>query len=151
LRADLIPRLSAPGTAGPPPAALRVLTPGEHPLRVHEQRLMPKESDGGTWLIVDQSEELFTLCVDPVERDRFIDRLLAATDPASRLRVIIAVRADFHGRCAEHPAITAGLQDSTALVGPMTRDELRETIIMPTQSTGMIVERTLTACILDEV
>ncbi|MFF4361015.1 hypothetical protein [Streptomyces sp. NPDC001604] len=151
LRAGLIPRLRSPGTTGPWPAAVRVLTPGEHPLRVHEQRLLPKDADGDTWLIVDQFEELYTLCTDPAERDQFIDRLLAATDAASHLRVAIAVRADFLGRCAEHPALTAALQDGTVLVGPMSRDELREAIIKPAQAAGMIVERALTARILDEV
>ncbi|MGW1562779.1 nSTAND1 domain-containing NTPase [Streptomyces sp. NPDC002144] len=151
LRAGLIPRLRNPDRATPPTAALRVLTPGEHPLRTHEQRLTPKDGGGDTWLIVDQFEELYTLCHDPDERDQFIDRLLTATDPASRLRVVIAVRADFLGRCAEHPALTAALQKATVLVGPMSRDELREAITKPAQAAGMIVERALTAHILDEV
>ncbi|MFI9247942.1 hypothetical protein ACIGXF_36475 [Streptomyces sp. NPDC053086] len=151
LRAGLIPRLRAPDPASPQPAALRVLTPGEHPLRTHEQRLTPKDGDGDTWLIVDQFEELYTLCQDPAERDQFIDRLLAATDAASHLRVVIAVRADFLGRCAEHPALTAALQDGTVLAGPMSRDELRESIVKPAQKAGMIVERALSARLLDEV
>ncbi|MFE0515502.1 hypothetical protein [Streptomyces sp. NPDC058964] len=151
LRAGLIPRLRNPDQATPQPAALRVLTPGEHPLRTHEQRLTPKDGDGDTWLIVDQFEELYTLCHDPAERDRFIDRLLAATEPVNQLRVIIAVRADFVGRCAEHPALTAALQDATVLAGPMSRDELREAIVKPAQAVGLIVERTLTTRILDEV
>ncbi|MFE5374939.1 nSTAND1 domain-containing NTPase [Streptomyces mirabilis] len=151
LRAGLVPRLRTPATTTPPPAALRVLTPGAHPLRTHEQRLEPRGAEGDTWLIVDQFEELYTLCQNQAERERFIDRLLAATDPANRLRVVISVRADFLGRCAEHPALTTAMQDSTVLVGPMTRDELREAIIKPAQSVGMIVERALTACILDDV
>ena len=151
LRAGLIPRLRAPEATGPQPAALRVLTPGEHPLRAHEQRLIPKDTDGDTWLIVDQFEELYTLCHDPAERDQFIDRLLAATDPGSRLRVVIAVRADFLGRCAEHAALTAALQDGTVLAGPMSRDELREAVVSPAQAGGLVVERSLTARIVDEV
>ncbi|MGW3123707.1 nSTAND1 domain-containing NTPase [Streptomyces sp. NPDC001107] len=151
LRAGLIARLRAPDRVGPQPAALRVLTPGEHPMRTHEQRLIPKDTDGDTWLIVDQFEELYTLCPDPAERDQFIDRLLAATEITSRLRVVIAVRADFLGHCAEHPALTAALQDATVLVGPMSRDELREAVTKPAQAAGMIVERALTARILDEV
>ncbi|MGW3122842.1 nSTAND1 domain-containing NTPase [Streptomyces sp. NPDC001107] len=151
LRAGLIPRLRASDPAGPQPAALRVLTPGEHPLRTHEQRLTPKDAGGDTLLIVDQFEELYTLCHDPDERDRFIDRLLAATDPGSRLRVVIAVRADFLGRCAEHPALTAALQDATVLAGPMSRDELREAITKPAQAAGMTVERSLTARLIEEV
>ncbi|MGW2974505.1 nSTAND1 domain-containing NTPase [Streptomyces mirabilis] len=151
LRAGLIPRLRSAEATGPHPAALRVLTPGEHPLRAHEQRLIPKDADGDTWLLVDQFEELYTLCHDPDERDQFVDRLLTATDPGSRLRVVIAVRADFLGRCAEHPGLTAALQDRTVLVGPMSRDELREAVVRPAQAVGLIVERSLTARILDEV
>ncbi|TJZ99502.1 helix-turn-helix domain-containing protein, partial [Actinacidiphila oryziradicis] len=93
LRAGLIPRLQHTDDPALRPAALRVLTPGDHPLRTHEQRLVPKDADGDTWLIVDQFEELYTLCTDPAERTQFIDRLLSATDPAARLRVVIAVRA----------------------------------------------------------
>ncbi|MGW1618590.1 nSTAND1 domain-containing NTPase [Streptomyces sp. NPDC002172] len=151
LRAGLIPRLRTPDPTGPQPVALRVLTPGEHPLRTHEQRLIPKDADGETWLIVDQFEELYTLCADQGERNEFIDCLLTAGDPTSRLRVVIAVRADFLGRCAEHPGLTAALQDGTVLAGPMSRDELREAIVKPAQSRGTIVERALTTRILDEV
>ncbi|MFB0620243.1 helix-turn-helix domain-containing protein [Streptomyces sp. AGS-58] len=151
LRAGLIPRLRAPDQAGPRPAALRVLTPGEHPMRTHAERLAPTDGDGDTWLIVDQFEELYTLCTDPGEREQFLDHLLAATDPASRLRVVIAVRADFLGRCAAHPRLTTALQDATVLAGPMSRDELREAIIKPAQSVGLIVERALSARILEEV
>ncbi|MEU4038947.1 nSTAND1 domain-containing NTPase [Streptomyces collinus] len=159
LRAGLVPRLrhldqhpdQHQDQTGPPPVALRILTPGPNPLRAHAQRLDPADGDGDTWLIVDQFEELYTLCHDPAERDRFIDRLLAATDPASRLRVVIAVRADFLGRCAEHPALTAALQGATVLVGPMSRGELREAVTRPAQAAGAIVERALTTRVLDEV
>ncbi|TVZ90531.1 helix-turn-helix domain-containing protein [Streptomyces sp. BK340] len=151
LRAGLIPRLRDSDTTESAPAALRVLTPGEHPLRTHEQRLTPKDGDGDTWLIVDQFEELYTLCHDPDERDQVINHLLAATDPGSRLRVVISVRADFLGRCAEHPALTAALQDGTVLVGPMSREDLRKAIVRPAQAAGLIVERGLTTRILSQV
>ena len=151
LRAGLIPRLRTGDQLDPQPVALRVLTPGEHPMRTHEQRLMPKVAAGETWLIVDQFEELYTLCHDPAERDQFLHRLLAATDPASKLRVVTAVRADFLGRCAEHSQLTAALQDGTVLVGPMSRDELRQAIVKPAQAAGLIVERGLTTRILNEI
>ncbi|UXY32393.1 hypothetical protein N8I87_41835 [Streptomyces sp. HUAS TT20] len=151
LRAGLIPRLRDSDTTESAPAALRVLTPGEHPLSTHAQRLVPAEGEGDTWLVVDQFEELYTLCDDVGERDQFIDRLVAAADPENRLRVVISVRADFFGRCAEHPALTAALQDGTVLVGPMCREDLRNAIVRPAQATGLIVERALTARILDEV
>jgi WD40 repeat protein len=158
LRAGLIPRLRAPrdgegaGACDAAPAAVRILTPGADPLRTHADRLLPVPgTDADTWLIVDQFEELYTLGADPAGRDTFIDRLLAATDADSRLRVVIAVRADFLGRCAEHPGLTAALQDATLLAGPMSRAELREAIVRPATADGLIVERSLTDRLLDEV
>ncbi len=158
LRAGLIPRLRTPrdgeggGDREATPAAVRVLTPGADPLRTHADRLLPVPgTDADTWLIVDQFEELYTLGADPADRDTFIDRLVAATDADSRLRVVIAVRADFLGRCAEHPGLTAALQDATLLAGPMSRAELREAIVRPAVADGLIVERALSDRLLDEV
>ncbi|MEU9579213.1 nSTAND1 domain-containing NTPase [Streptomyces chilikensis] len=158
LRAGLIPRLRTPrdggggGNRDAAPAAVRILTPGADPLRTHAERLVPVPgTDADTWLVVDQFEELYTLGADPADRDAFIDRLVSATDAGSRLRVVIAVRADFLGRCAEHPGLTAALQDATLLVGPMSRAELREAIVRPAVAGGLIVERSLTDRLLDEV
>ncbi|WP_435861517.1 nSTAND1 domain-containing NTPase [Streptomyces milbemycinicus] len=152
LRAGLIPRLRTTEDPDMRPAALRVITPGAHPLRDHEQRLVPKEGgEGDTWLVVDQMEELYTLCTDPAERTAFIDRLLTGAAPDSRLRVLIAVRADFFGHLAGHRPLADALRDATLLVPPMNRGELREAIVKPAQAVGLIVERTLTARMLDEV
>ncbi|MGV9248992.1 nSTAND1 domain-containing NTPase [Streptomyces sp. NPDC003710] len=151
LRAGLIPLLRTPDPAGPRPAAVRVLTPGERPFTAHAQRLVPADGDGDAWLLVDQFEELYTVCTDSRERDQFIGRLLDAAAPTSRLRVVVAVRADFLGHCARHPGLTAALQDATVLVGPMSRDEVREAIVKPAQAAGLIVERSLTARLIEEV
>ncbi|MEU0804571.1 hypothetical protein [Streptomyces sp. NPDC005970] len=152
LRAGLIPALRD-GAAEPlpRPSVIRVLTPGDRPLRTHADALGPKGGDGDTWLVVDQFEEVFTLCQDPAERAGFIERLLSARDESSRLRVVIGVRADFLGRCAEHRELTAALRGATLLVGPMGRAELREAIVKPAAADGLIVERTLTARIVEEV
>ncbi|WP_457511482.1 nSTAND1 domain-containing NTPase [Streptomyces sp. TE33382] len=156
LRAGLVPRLRHTDQPAPRPAALRIITPGAHPLRTHEQRLTPATTTGGnegaaTWLIVDQFEEIFTLCRDPAERTTFIDRLLTANNPDSRLRVLIAIRADFYNRCLEHHNLTTVLRDATMPVGPMNADELREAIVKPATARGLIVERGLTARILQDI
>ncbi|MDX2932743.1 hypothetical protein [Streptomyces ipomoeae] len=150
LRAGLIPRLRQE-EADRRPAVIRVLTPGERPARTHTKALVPREGDLDTWVIIDQFEELFTLCGDREERDRFLDLLLAARRPESRLRVVIAVRGDFYGRCADHRELAEAVCRANLLVGPMNRDELREAITGPAAAAGLNVERALTARIIDEV
>jgi len=150
LRAGLIPALRAERRL----AAIRILTPGEHPLRTHAGALeaaVGTSTADDTLVVVDQFEEVFTLCRDAAERRAFIDLLLAAREPGSRLRVVIAVRADFYGRCAEHRGLADALGKAGLLVGPMDPAELREVIVKPAQSAGLIVERALTARLVEEI
>ncbi|MEU2390327.1 hypothetical protein [Streptomyces sp. NPDC007369] len=150
LRAGLVPRLQQARGAGERPAALRILTPGEHPLRTHAAALLPAGRGADTWIIVDQFEEVFTLCHDPAERAAFVDLLLRAHEPAGRVRVVIALRADFYGRCAEQRRLADALRTAQVLLGPMTAAEMREAIVGPAMADGLIVERALTARIIGE-
>ncbi|MFM9584088.1 nSTAND1 domain-containing NTPase [Streptomyces caniscabiei] len=150
LRAGLIPRLRQT-EEDERPAVIRVFTPGERPARTHENALVPRDGDADTWVIVDQFEELFTLCHDRAERDRFLELLLAARRPESRLRVVVAVRGDFYGHCADHRELSEAVRRAALLVGPMSRDKLREVITSPAASVGLKVEHALTARIIEEV
>ncbi|OXM61441.1 hypothetical protein CF165_38370 [Amycolatopsis vastitatis] len=97
-------------------------------------------------LIVDQFEELFTLCADESQRARFIDALVtAATDPASRARVVLGVRADFLEHCGRHHRLASALYDTQVLVGPMRTDELRQAIVGPAEQAGYRLETALVA------
>ncbi|MER7897633.1 helix-turn-helix domain-containing protein [Streptomyces sp. NPDC096046] len=154
LRAGLIPTLQHSQEPGLRPAVIQILTPGDHPARAHAPLLdASRPGDGGTdtFVIVDQFEEVYTLCHDIAERTRFIDLLLAARQPTSRLRVLIAVRADFYGRCAEHHGLADALRDANLLVSPMSPAELREAIVKPATATGLTVERALTARVIRDV
>lgn len=149
LRAGLIPALQHRQQSALRPAAIRILTPGQHPVRSHAHVVdTPPGTENAradVLVIVDQFEEVFTLCHDPAERAHFLDLLLTARQPASHLRILIAVRADFYGRCAEHPGLTDALRDGNLLVGPMRRAELREAIVKPATAVGLTVERALTS------
>jgi WD40 repeat protein len=104
----------------------------------------PAESD--LVLVVDQFEELFTLAAAAPERAGFVDALvIAATDPASRTRVVLGTRADFLGHCGRYPRLVAALRDGQVLVGPMSTDELRLAIIRPAEQAGCRVETALVA------
>ncbi|MFF8726429.1 hypothetical protein ACF073_08045 [Streptomyces sp. NPDC015171] len=150
LRAGLIPALRESADPGARPAAIRVLTPGPRP-GGHEALFTPYDGPGDTLLVVDQFEELFALCADPAERELFLGRLLTGLDPGSRLRVVLAVRADFYGRCADHPALARALGEATVLLGPMSAGQLREAVVRPAARHRLVVERALTARIVEDI
>ena len=71
-------------------AEFLVLRPGVDPRRSLEETACPGHE--GAVLIVDQLEELVTLCHDPSERAAFVDAIVA--HPGG---LIVAVRADLYG------------------------------------------------------
>jgi WD40 repeat protein len=83
-------------------------------------------------LVVDQFEELFTLCQDEPRRREFIDALCAA--PA---RVVLGMRADFLGRCASYPGLVGSLRHGQLLLGPMTEAQLRTAVERPAAAAGL--------------
>ncbi|MEU6688293.1 helix-turn-helix domain-containing protein [Streptomyces sp. NPDC046832] len=155
LRAGLIPALQHTQDAALRPAAIRILSPGQYPARRHAPVLGigpgTDSAQSDVFVIVDQFEEVFTLCHDPAERAAFIDLLITARQPESRLRVLLAVRADFYGRCAEHPGLADVMRDANLLVGPMSPTQLRAAIVKPAAAEGLTVERALTARLVEEV
>lgn len=103
---------------------------------------------GGLLVVVDQFEEVFTLCGDVGERSRFIDLLLSARSPGSRVRVVLGLRGDFYGHCAGHRGLAEVLPSASVLVAPMTASELREVIVKPASREHVVVEPDLVATII---
>ena len=102
-------------------------------------------------LVVDQFEELFTVCADSRQRDSFVRALVAAvTAEDARTRVVLGVRADFYAQCARWPELVAALSDAQVLVGPIGPDQLRDVIVKPAERAGMTVEGALVATVLAE-
>jgi WD40 repeat protein/class 3 adenylate cyclase/energy-coupling factor transporter ATP-binding protein EcfA2 len=120
-----------------------IFSPGAHPLA---------ELAGAgeaSLLVVDQFEEVFTLCHDEEERRAFIDALFDAS--ARGVRVIVALRADFYGPCAAYPRLASALEERQALVGPMTEEELRRAIERPSEHAGLVLEPGVVEGILRDV
>jgi WD40 repeat protein/class 3 adenylate cyclase/tRNA A-37 threonylcarbamoyl transferase component Bud32 len=114
-----------------------VVTPGAQPEPV---------TDGSSLLVVDQFEEMFTLCHDDEMRRRFVESVLAYSGP-----VVIGIRADFYGSCAALPALAAAVAANQLLLGPMTEAELREAIVEPAATCGLRVEPALVDLLVTEV
>ncbi len=107
-------------------------------------------------LIVDQFEELFTLCPDLGTRRRFLSELLRAVeasnqDGSKRCLVLITLRADFMGQILANRPFADALQGASLLMGPMNREELREAITRPAGLQGVSFESGLITRLLDDV
>jgi DNA-binding SARP family transcriptional activator/WD40 repeat protein len=122
---------------------------GDDPLARSLASLRPDER---LVLAVDQLEEIFTACRDEAERAAFTEALAAlADDSDQRVVVILAIRGDFCGRCAEYAALSEGMSANTMFVGPMRRDELRRAIELPARRAGLRVEPRLTSALIGDV
>src|SRR5439155_15369001 len=65
------------------------------------------------------------------------------------LTVVLAMRADYYGRCAEHDALASLVAASQILVGSMKAAELRRAIELPAQRAGLTVEDRLTDALVE--
>jgi hypothetical protein len=102
-------------------------------------------------LIVDQWEELYTLCRDDTVIQTFTDLLLDATRSAP-LKVVFTCRADFYGRVLGYRPLVDGIADgATASLGPLAAHELEQVIEGPAAKMGLRFEPGLQARILHDV
>ena len=132
-----------------------ILRDGSLDLAAIVDRICTRDA-GRLFLMVDQFEELFTLCPAPELRRRFLDELLAATsgpreEAPPPLSLLITLRADFMGQALTYRPLADALQGATLLLGPMTREELTAAIEEPARKQGAGLEPGLAERILDDV
>ncbi|MFD3695303.1 helix-turn-helix domain-containing protein [Streptomyces sp. NPDC058646] len=114
----------------------------------------PQPPPGRPVLIVDQFEELFTLCPDDEERRAFVRVLrsvatagpdTAGLDPAV---VVLGLRADFSGSCLDLPELASVFTEGLCVLPPMSVAELRESITRPAELAGLTLEPGLVPLLL---
>jgi WD40 repeat protein/DNA-binding SARP family transcriptional activator len=149
LRAGLLHALGSGALPGSDRWAYSVIRPGNHPLDALGDALSERREH--SMLAVDQFEEVFTAGSDVGERTAFLDAITeAAAEPEGPTTIVIAMRADFYGRCAEHRALASQLASHQILVGPMDADELRRAIELPAQRADLAVEEQLTEALVSD-
>ena len=103
-------------------------------------------------LVVDQFEEVFTLCNNEGERQGFLDQLLyAASVEAGSLKIILTMRADFMGKCVLYPELADQIARSQFIITPMDENQLRGVITHPAERAGLSLETGLADHILKDV
>ncbi len=89
-------------------------------------------------IIIDQFEEVFTLCTDERERRRFVEGVLAATRSSGPPhRVVLTMRSDFESQLAVFPTEQDTFEAAQYRVPPFNAAELREIIEKPAALNGL--------------
>jgi energy-coupling factor transporter ATP-binding protein EcfA2 len=141
--AGLIPQLRT----REPDLSFAYLTPGaDPPARLHAA--MREASRPPGLVVVDQFEEVFTLCTQKETRREFLDALRGL---AQRTRVVLTLRAEFYGECASDPSFAATVQEHHLLVGPMHPEELQSAMREQARVVGLRFEADLAGRIFDDV
>ena len=125
-------------------AEVVVLRPGEHPMRSLDASgadALPEAV-----LIVDQMEEMVTLCADGDERAAFVAALTSR--PGG---VVVTLRADLYGELAVHPDLAERLAQSQVLLGPLGPADLARAVTEPARRCGLVVEPGLAELIWNEL
>jgi len=117
------------------------------------RRLLQVSGASRVVLVVDQFEEVFTLCHDSTERQQFFECLLGALDITPQLCLILAMRADFFGKCLEqeYSGLAQRIQQNLVSVTPMSAAELETAILEPARLVNLTVEPELVRQIIQDV
>lgn len=105
-------------------------------------------------LVVDQFEEIFRFkrMTDPDEASAFVKLLLHAThDQESAVSVIITLRSDALGNCADFRDLPETINRGQYLVPKLTREQRKEAIIQPVELRGFKVAPRLVQRLLNDV
>ncbi|UCC63666.1 MAG: AAA family ATPase, partial [Anaerolineae bacterium] len=181
VRAGLLPALRAGGLAGSeewhyyPPTV-----PGSRPLASLVRLIQPADIDepksvarhaerfqqdpnhltqliadlvqGSAVLVVDQFEELFTLCDDDAVRRAFVDNLLSLVQASGAKHIaVLTMRTDFESLVARLPTFQPVFEEARVRVAPMNAAELREAIEGPAGTVGLRFEPGLVDALLQDI
>lgn len=152
VRAGVVPAMTDGVLAGGDTWRPVLLTPGGQPVVALDTALASALADpqtiGRTLVVVDQLEELFTLCRSADEREAFASALAELIDGGGRL--IAVIRADQIEGVAQVPTLAGLLGGRGVLVGPLSEVELLAAIVRPAERAGLSFEDGLVDEILDD-
>ena len=122
-----------------------ILTPGTHPMSALTALSGPGPAPT---LVVDQCEEVFSLCHDPAERAQFLEIL---TRQAESGRLVLSFRADRLADISAFPAFARVVERGMFLLGALGEDSLRMAIEEPARRASLVVEPGLVDLLVTEV
>ncbi len=143
-------------------ALIRIAADRQHNLREQLQRdarglvraanLVLPDDQSELVLVLDQFEDLFTLVNEEEVRSQFLEMLYTTvTDPRSRVRVVLTLRADFYDRPLHYSNFGDLVRSRIETVMPLSAKELERAIVQPAKRVGVEFEEGLVTSIINEV
>jgi formylglycine-generating enzyme required for sulfatase activity len=118
----------------------------------HLAYLIEQITNAPAVIIVDQFEELFTLCHDEAEREAFINCLLhLIRSENERHLVILTMRVDYESYLNKTPILQAFIEQGEVRVTAMNAAELRDAIEQPAELVGLKFEDGLIDTLIREI
>ena len=115
------------------------------------KQLLAADTGAKLLLVIDQTEELTTLCRDRTKRDNFLAMLAEWLQKYPQLRIVLTLRSDFEPQF-RNSVFKSSWQKARFIVPAMTREELREAIEKPAAARVMYFEPySLVEQLIDEV
>ncbi|RMF66864.1 MAG: hypothetical protein D6742_08875, partial [Cyanobacteria bacterium J069] len=106
-------------------------------------------------LIIDQFEEVFTLCCGSqaeAMRQQFFQCLTSALAQSEDcFSIVVVLRADFFGKCLRYEGLAAQIKRQILKVMPMSYEQIKNTIVRPAKRAGIICEPNLVYTMLLDV
>lgn len=122
-----------------------VITPGTRPVAALADL---DAAAPGAALLVDQFEEVFSLCEDVTQRQEF---LRAVTAQADVRPVVIALRADHLAHLSIHVEMARLVERGLYIVGGLGENGLAQAIEGPARQSGLVIEAGLVDLLVREV
>lgn len=103
-------------------------------------------------VVVDQFEEVFTLCTDDPARQAFVESLLGVVRSSGPPhRVVLTMRSDFESQIAVFPKLHDVFDSAQYRVPPFNAAELREAIERPAGLIGLRFEEGIVDRLVNEI
>ena len=131
------------------PMLLRELHASEETLHLV---LRSAASSGPFLILIDQFEEVFTLCNDEEQRHRFFDNIFYASSLSdSPVHIVITMRSDFVSKCASYPDMNMLISENFLQMPDMSVADIRSAIVEPARRAGLRFEHGLVEIVMHDV
>jgi tetratricopeptide (TPR) repeat protein/energy-coupling factor transporter ATP-binding protein EcfA2 len=115
----------------------------------HLLEVVVRSKNARAVLVIDQFEELFTLCTDDSVQQAFVSNLVSLVRAGHT--VILTLRADFETKIALFPSLQGLYEQGQVRVTPMSAAELRDAIEEPANSIGLKFEHGIVESLVKDI